>query len=120
MTDIDPLIATVAAARAMAPAPGRLSALVWKRGTMELRYYHPPTPDPQTAHQQDELYVVVSGTARFVCRDRMVPCAAHDLLFAPAGAAHRFEQPSADFAVWVVFYGPEGGERIQTDGGPKP
>jgi hypothetical protein len=31
-------------------------------------------------------------------------------LFVPAGQIHRFENFSSDFAVWVVFYGPEGGE----------
>ncbi len=33
-----------------------------------------------------------------------------DALFVPAGAVHRFEEFSEDFAAWVVFYGPEGGE----------
>jgi mannose-6-phosphate isomerase-like protein (cupin superfamily) len=32
-------------------------------------------------------------------------------IFVPAGQEHRFESFSADFAVWVFFYGPEGGER---------
>ena len=33
-------------------------------------------------------------------------------LFVPAGQIHRFEDFSSDFAVWVAFYGPEGGERV--------
>ena len=33
-----------------------------------------------------------------------------DLLFVPAGVVHRFEEFTDDLAVWVVFYGPEGGE----------
>ena len=33
-----------------------------------------------------------------------------DLLFVPAGVVHRFEDFSDDLAVWVFFYGPEGGE----------
>lgn len=32
------------------------------------------------------------------------------LLFAAAGRPHRFERFSDDFAVWVMFYGPRGGE----------
>jgi hypothetical protein len=28
----------------------------------------------------------------------------------PAGHVHRFESFSDDFAVWVFFYGPSGGE----------
>ena len=35
---------------------------------------------------------------------------AGSFLFVPADHFHRFEDFSSDFAVWVVFYGPEGGE----------
>jgi hypothetical protein len=28
----------------------------------------------------------------------------------PAGVEHRFEQFTDDLAVWVVFFGPEGGD----------
>ena len=31
-------------------------------------------------------------------------------LCVPAGQIHRFEDFTSDFAVWVAFYGPEGGE----------
>jgi len=31
-------------------------------------------------------------------------------IFVAAGQVHRFELFSSDFAVWVVFYGPEGGD----------
>jgi mannose-6-phosphate isomerase-like protein (cupin superfamily) len=34
-----------------------------------------------------------------------------DVLFVPAGVEHRFEDFSDDLDVWVIFYGPEGGER---------
>jgi len=34
-----------------------------------------------------------------------------DMLFVPAKMEHRFEDFSADFATWVLFYGPTGGER---------
>jgi hypothetical protein len=29
----------------------------------------------------------------------------------PAGVEHRFEEFSGDFGTWVIFYGPEGGEK---------
>jgi hypothetical protein len=32
------------------------------------------------------------------------------MLFVGAGVEHRFEEFSDDLAVWVFFYGPEGGE----------
>jgi mannose-6-phosphate isomerase-like protein (cupin superfamily) len=79
-------------------------------GTMELRYYAPHGVDEQTPHTQDELYVVIQGSGSFVCGDRRTPFGAGDVLFAPAGATHRFEDFDATFAVWVIFYGPEGGE----------
>ena len=104
------LRATLAEARAAPLPPGRLSARLWSHGSMELRYYKPPTPDPQPPHQQDELYVVVSGNGTFICNDGRHKCDPGDVLFAPAGAVHRFEDVSQDFAVWVIFYGPEGGE----------
>ncbi len=34
-----------------------------------------------------------------------------DLLFVPSGAEHRFEDFTDNLTVWVIFYGPEGGER---------
>jgi len=33
-----------------------------------------------------------------------------DVLFVPAGRSHHFEEFSDDLAVWVLFWGPEGGE----------
>jgi mannose-6-phosphate isomerase-like protein (cupin superfamily) len=33
-----------------------------------------------------------------------------DVLFVPAHQEHRFEQFTEDLALWVLFYGPQGGE----------
>jgi mannose-6-phosphate isomerase-like protein (cupin superfamily) len=54
--------------------------------------------------------VVARGTALFFdgCERYVVRTGA--LMFVPAQREHRFEEFSADFAVWVMFYGPEGGE----------
>jgi mannose-6-phosphate isomerase-like protein (cupin superfamily) len=105
-----PLRATVAEAVA-APIPeGRQSSLLMAHGSMEVRFYAPRGIDAQTPHTQDELYVVARGSGWFVCGDRRTPCGAGDVLFAAAGAVHRFEDFGDDFAVWVIFYGPEGGE----------
>jgi mannose-6-phosphate isomerase-like protein (cupin superfamily) len=106
----DGLKATLAEARAVKPPAGRLSAQLWTHGSMELRFYKPPTPDPQQPHDQDELYVVVAGHGSFICNQGRHACATGDVLFAPAGAVHHFEDTSEDFATWVVFYGPKGGE----------
>ncbi len=79
--------------------------------TFEARWYAPRGSDPQTPHTRDEAYVVVRGHGMFLCAGQRAPFGAGDMLWVPAGAEHRFEDFSDDLAVWVIFYGPEGGER---------
>ena len=96
---------------ALAPnEPGRLSARIFAHGTLEVRWYAPGGRDPQGPHTRDEVYVVATGHGEFLCDGERNSFAPGDLLFAQAGAVHRFENFSADFATWVIFYGPEGGE----------
>jgi len=102
---------TLAEAAAMLPTPdGRRSVAVFEHGTLQVKLYAPRGKDAQTPHTRDEAYVVASGTGWFINGDRRHPFAANDVLFAKAGVPHRFEDFSADFTVWVFFYGPEGGE----------
>lgn len=102
---------TVAEAKT-APIPeGARSALLIRHGSMTVRYYAPTGRDLQTPHDQDEVYVVASGRGTFVSGGERVGFGPNDVLFAPAGVEHRFEDFSDDFATWVVFYGPTGGER---------
>lgn len=77
---------------------------------MSVEIYKPAGIDPQTPHLQDELYVVISGTGEFLNAGNRLPFQPGDMLFVPAGIEHRFENFSEDFATWVVFYGPDGGE----------
>jgi mannose-6-phosphate isomerase-like protein (cupin superfamily) len=105
-----------------APIPaGARSALLMKHGTMTLRYYAPRGRDPQTPHEQDEVYVVISGSGTFALgRDEDAlerrTFGPGDAIFAPAGWIHRFENFTDDFGTWVVFWGPHGGEeQIDTD-----
>jgi mannose-6-phosphate isomerase-like protein (cupin superfamily) len=106
-----PLVATLGEAR-KAPLPaGRLSALLMQHGTMQLRHYRPPKGgDPQKPHDQDERYVVMHGSGFFRCDERRTKFGPGDVLYAGAGAVHRFEDYSDDTELWVVFYGPKGGE----------
>jgi mannose-6-phosphate isomerase-like protein (cupin superfamily) len=97
-------------ARVTPPQAGRASALLLAHGSLELRYYAPRGRDPQTPHSRDELYVVASGVGWFVRGGARARFGPGDALFVPAGVEHRFEEFSDDFAAWVVFYGPEGGE----------
>ena len=110
-TDTGMRRSTVAEAMGILPgASGERFAKVLEHGSMEVEIYAPRGTDPQTPHTRDELYVVVSGSGEFVNgpeRDFFGP---GDVLFVPAGVEHRFEDFTDDLAVWVVFYGPEGGE----------
>jgi mannose-6-phosphate isomerase-like protein (cupin superfamily) len=62
-------------------------------------------------HKQDELYVVVSGSGVFIKDGERRPFQQHDVLFVEAGVDHKFAEFSDDFSAWVIFWGPEGGER---------
>jgi mannose-6-phosphate isomerase-like protein (cupin superfamily) len=104
---------TVAEALKRLPGPkkGERFAGVFRHGSLEVEIYAPVGSDPQSPHSRDEAYVVVSGTGTFVSDKGREPFGPGDVLFAPAGVVHRFEEFSADLVVWVFFYGPEGGER---------
>lgn len=99
-----------AAAEAAPLTDGRLSGLMLRHGTLELRWYAPKGTDPQTPHDRDEVYVVVAGSGTFVRGDERVGFGPGDALFVAAQESHRFESFTSDFATWVMFYGPVGGE----------
>ena len=102
---------TVEQAMARPIPKGERSASVLAHGSMLVKYYAPRGSDEQTPHTRDELYAVVRGSGWFVNGDRRHPFSIGDVLFVPAGVPHRFEDFTDDFGTWVVFYGPEGGER---------
>ncbi len=120
------LLVTPHEAREAPVEPSHLSAILLKHGSMQLRWYTPNHFDPQTPHDRDELYVVVTGSALFMrakettpfgeeegmglLGSERVPVGPGDVLFVPAGTQHRFEAMSLDFGTWMIFYGPEGGE----------
>jgi mannose-6-phosphate isomerase-like protein (cupin superfamily) len=94
----------------LAEVPGREFVTLFRHGTLEVEVYKPEKVDRQTPHRRDELYVVISGSGFFVNGAERQPFEAGEVLFAPAGVEHRFEGFTDDFATWVFFYGPEGGE----------
>ena len=99
------------------PYDGKRSVPMFNHGSLSVKVYAPRGSDPQQPHTRDEIYVVTAGNGIFVTPDKRQPFRPTDLLFVPAGVAHRFEEFSDDFAVWVMFYGPEGGEneKIRTE-----
>ena len=109
-TRVTPTRVTIAEAKVAPLPPGRASALLLSHGTLELRWYEPTGADNQTPHTRDEVYIVASGHGTFIREAERVPFAPGDALFVAAGEEHRFIDFSEDFAVWVMFYGPEGGE----------
>jgi oxalate decarboxylase/phosphoglucose isomerase-like protein (cupin superfamily) len=107
----------LAAARSATLEPGRLSELLLRHGSMSLRYYAPAGTDPQTPHDQDEIYIVTSGKAAILAGSdeghlTRRECAPGDAIFVPAGHVHRFVDISPGFATWVMFWGPVGGEQV--------
>jgi mannose-6-phosphate isomerase-like protein (cupin superfamily) len=102
---------TVEEALAMLPGPnGERWAVLLEHGTLEVEIYAPRGHDPQKPHTRDELYVVVEGRGEFYNGGRLERFVPGDVLFVPAHVEHRFMTFTDDLVVWVVFYGPEGGE----------
>jgi mannose-6-phosphate isomerase-like protein (cupin superfamily) len=100
------------------PGPnGERSVLAFEHGTLTVKVYAPRGVDKQQPHTRDEAYVVIRGSGTFVHGGQRDPFGPGDFLFVPAGLAHRFEDFSEDLEVWVLFYGPEGGEASGTVSG---
>ena len=95
----------------LAPQKGQFFAKVMEHGSMSVEIYRPLKTDPQTPHRQDELYIIITGKGEFLNDGKRSSFAPGDVLFVPAGVEHRFENFSDDFATWVIFYGPDGGEK---------
>ena len=93
------------------PPQGNLAVPVFSHGSLVVEMYTPVGHDPQKPHTRDEVYFVARGNGLFFDGERRYEVEAGSFLFVPAGQVHRFEEFSTDFAVWVAFYGPEGGER---------
>jgi mannose-6-phosphate isomerase-like protein (cupin superfamily) len=70
----------------------------------------PVLEDRQKPHERDEVYVVARGAGQFFDGSERRAVAPGSFIFVAAGQPHRFEEFSGDFAVWVFFYGAEGGE----------
>jgi uncharacterized cupin superfamily protein len=93
----------------MEAAAGR-ACVGLRHGTMRVLLYGPRETDDQTAHTQDELYIIQNGRGQFRKGDEVGAFGPGDIIFVEAGATHRFEDFSDDFAAWAVFWGSPGGE----------
>jgi mannose-6-phosphate isomerase-like protein (cupin superfamily) len=90
---------------------GKPFVLAYEHGTLSVELYAPRGIDAQTPDRRDEVYVVVRGEGWFHNGADRHRFGTGDLLFVAAGVEHRFEDFTDDLAVWVVFYGPDGGEQ---------
>jgi len=98
------------AMRRLPGARGERFATVLRHGTLDIEIYAPRGTDPQKPHTRDEVYVVVQGQGEFRNGPKVERFGPGDVLFVPALEDHRFENFTEDLVVWVMFYGPEGGE----------
>jgi mannose-6-phosphate isomerase-like protein (cupin superfamily) len=102
---------TVSQGLARLPSPeGERFIELFRHGTLAVELYAPRGDDPQTPHTRDDVYVVAQGSGFFRNGSERHRFGSGDVLFVPAHVLHRFEEFSDDLAVWVFFYGPEGGE----------
>ena len=102
---------TVEEALSHVPTPdGKRFAKVLEHGSLQVEIYAPRGTDPQQPHARDEAYIVVQGSGDFINGESRQAFTPGDFLFVPAGVEHRFVNFTDDLIVWVIFYGPEGGE----------
>ena len=88
-----------------------LHSYPFRETSLVVEIFTPHRVDTQQPHTRDEAYVVLKGSGEFVNGDARQKIGPGDFLFVPAGVPHRFENFTDDLAVWVIFYGPEGGEK---------
>src|SRR5271170_42098 len=70
--------------------------------------------DHQSPHEQDEIYFVVRGRAKFRHRELDRPVGPGDLLFVPARDPHRFHSVDLELVLLVVFAPPYSGPPAKT------
>ena len=101
----------LADAQAQIPGPpGEHFVNVLQRGRVRLLLSFPLNPNRQAPHAQDEIYVVARGSGVLSHGGKRDDFETGDVMFVAAGVEHHFEDFTDDLAIWVVFYGPEGGE----------
>ena len=75
----------------------KLSELVFSKGDLRLLYYEPGKIDHQVPHDQEELYVVTSGTAELDHGRRKIRYNAGDSLLEKASRREGGHESACDF-----------------------
>ncbi|MCB1024371.1 MAG: cupin domain-containing protein [Acidobacteria bacterium] len=86
----------------------------WVRGVWDLEaiskdgisliLFAPREVDFQTFHEEDEFYFVVRGSGELLIADERFSCEIGDVFFVPSRVEHHFENFTADFATWAIFF----------------
>ncbi len=63
--------------------------------------------DGQLPHAEDEVYIVITGSAQFTAGKETRPVNPGQTIYVPAGVQHRFHDIEADMQLIVVFAPPE-------------
>ena len=69
----------------------------------------PGADDPQTPHQEDEVYVVLAGWARLTVAGRDQPVGPGSVVFVARTVPHRFADVTERLSVLVLFAPAESG-----------
>jgi mannose-6-phosphate isomerase-like protein (cupin superfamily) len=59
--------------------------------------------DPQSPHEQDEVYIVLSGRGRLTAGEQEFEAKAGSILYVKKRVPHRFHDIDADLRVLVLF-----------------
>ena len=106
----DTLLAQLPRATTATWPAGEPFAHALAHGSMSVEAFAPNELDRQSPHQQDELYFIQHGSGTLTIDGTAHACTAGDAFFVATGQPHRFSNFTRDFATWVVFWGPQGGE----------
>ena len=90
--------------KAIDPTLGLRYIVLHEDSDIHLGFYAPGNPDPQLPHEQDEFYLVASGTGEILIGSEVTSLGTGDAIFVPAHEGHRLQNHSDDFTVWVLFW----------------
>jgi mannose-6-phosphate isomerase-like protein (cupin superfamily) len=90
-------------------ASGRSYLEFLREDSMSVGLYVLPAggTDPQQPHNQDEIYVVVSGRGRVTIGGEVSDVEPGSVVFVPARVEHRFHDFAEELRLVVVFAPPE-------------